>query len=452
MHFEKTGTARTASGPVAYTLIAEDILTDCGGAKDAAVFFSFSYIRQAASDTAERPVIFVFNGGPTSASTWLHFGFYGPRILKQGPDGLPDRTETGGLRDNPDCLLDLADLVMYDPVNTGFSRLADPSYRDRCFSDHKDALLAAAFVRAWLARHGREQSPVYLSGESFGSTRAALMAWYLKESVDLRGIINIGPGYSCAEATPRTYKDLIPVSALNWYYTEGTKPTLSEWIAEVRTFLYETYVPAYHLGSDLPADRFAKIAARLSYYTGLPEKVYLDAGLSVNRQLFRKERLKDRGLKLGSYDGRFTLPADADGDPFLEAFEPAADAALDSFLKENGIVTERSYRAASYDDDPDWDWSFDASPDMFGIMATGMPMDRALSEAMSAYPKLRLFFATGFYDTVATVENTRYSVAHTAMDHTRVTLKEYESGHAVYADDRSRTQLAADIRTFLMNE
>lgn len=445
-------TVRINGIPIPYRYVAEDLQVEAADGKTVFDFFTFSYLRsnRTEEELRKRPVIFAFNGGPTSPSTWMHLGFWGPRILVSGEDGLPDQEQAGRLRDNPDSLLDLADLVMVDPVNTGFSRLLDPDYADQCYGDHGDADSVSRFVLAWLKKYHRIASPVYLSGESFGSARASLMAWYLKEQADIRGILHIGPGYSNAQATIRTYKDFLPVAALHWYYTEGKKKELKDWIDEARDFLFREYVPGFYMGSQLPEENRLKLAGKLESFTGLPAAYYLEHALTIDRNDFRKMRLGDRGLKLGSYDGRFTLPAEDEGDAFLHAYEPGMKAGMEHYLKEMGIHPGRVYRGASWEEDPEWDWNFNASPDMIGFYANRMPMDQAVAIAMKEHERMRLFFATGYYDTVATVENTRYSITHTNVPMERVTLKEYPSGHAVYADDAARHQLAVDIREFLL--
>ena len=432
-----------------YRWCAEDILTKSSDGKDVFDFFCFSYEAETEQDKKKRPVIFAFNGGPTVSSSMVHCAFWGPRILAVDEDGFPCKEEKGKLRDNPDCLLDIADICLIDPVNTGFSRLRYPEYAGEFLGDHQDAASVSEFVMTWLEKHGRKESPVWLSGESFGSTRASLMAWYLKDRADLRGIIHIGPGYSCSQATVRTFKDFIPAAALNWYHHRENKPDFDQWIGEVREFFYKEYVPAYYIGNELPEEKKEYIADKLSYFTSLSAEYYLNHNLRVDRNDIRSMMLSDLGLKLGSGDGRFTLPSDRKGDPFGEIYGPSVSAGLKNILKEMGIETSREYRPSSEKEDDEWDWHYNASPDMIGYYANRMPMDAAVSAAMKEHTEMKIFFATGYYDTVATVENTRYSIMHTDVDPGRIILREYRSGHAVYADDVSRKQLSDDIRKLL---
>ncbi|MBQ9535525.1 MAG: hypothetical protein IJU78_06770 [Clostridia bacterium] len=435
---------------VEYELAAEDMIIDGKDGGAAFAFFCWSYIRRDVPDSISRPVLFAFNGGPTASSTWLHLGFYGPRILRLQPDGMPPSAPPYELRDNPDCLLDICDLVLIDPVNTGFSRLLDEKYAGEFTGDHQDAHSVSLFIRAWLQKHGRAASPKFFSGESFGSTRASLLAWYLKDLQPVCGIVHIGPGYSSDSEALRTFKDLPPAAATHWYYNDAPdKGSLSDFLAECYDFMYGEYVSAMYRGTQLPQEERAKIAAKLEYFTGLSAQYYLEHGLLVSRADFRNMRLAGKGLKLGSYDSRFTLPLSEDADPFAAAYDPPMAGCREAYFAEIGLDMPRRYRAGSYEDDPDWSWFYSASPGIVGMGDYGISMAGAAAGAFKANPNMRFFFGTGVYDTVATIENTRYSVTHTDIPISCVVLKEYESGHAVYADDASRALLAKDVRAFI---
>lgn len=432
-----------------YTVCAEDTVLTSGGVKMCAIF-SVAYLVPG----EDRPVLFAFNGGPGSSSAWLHFGLLGPRISAPDADGMPPANPPYALRDNPDCLLGLLDIVLYDPPGAGYSRVFDEKYAETCFGDHADADVAASFIRAWLIKHGGADRPIYLCGESFGSTRASLLAYRLRD-LDLRGVVHIGPGYTGDELIPRTLKDLVPAAATNWYYDESPdKPPLPALIAQVRCFLEGEYVPALYRGRLLSPAQRRTIATKLSAYTGLPADYYLKNGLKVVRAEFREMLLQDRGLKLGSFDTRFAIPASEKADAMLARFDPCMDAcAREFFQNELELDTGRAYRGSSFDEDDSFGWPFDAEADMQGYggiyYKLGMTVSQAAAAAYKSNPNLRFFFATGYFDTVATVENTRFGVAHTDVPLEAVTMREYPSGHAVYADDESRRALAGDIRTFI---
>jgi carboxypeptidase C (cathepsin A) len=434
---------------ISYAVRAEDTVLETDGEKMCAIF-SVAYL--AAGEN--RPVLFAFNGGPGSPSAWLHFGLFGPRIAACDADGMPPARPPYALRDNPDCLVDLCDIVLYDPPGAGCSRVFDEKFAEKCFGDHADADVAAAFIRAWLEKHGCANRPVYICGESFGSTRASLLAYRLRD-LDLRGIIHIGPGYTGDELIPRTLKDLVPAAATKWYYDESAdKPPLEILVARVRNFLENEYVPALYRGGLLSEAEKRAVADKLAAFTGLPADYYLKNGLKVVRAEFREMLLRDRGLRLGSFDTRFAIPLAEKADAMLARFDPCMDACAHEYLSnELGLDTGRAYRGSSFDEDDSFGWPFDAEIDMQGLGGVyskiGMTVSQAAAEAYKANPRLHFLFATGCFDTVATVENTRFGVTHTDVPLAAVTMLEYPSGHAVYADDASRRALAKDIRNFI---
>lgn len=434
-----------------YQVTCEDTLIRADDGRAIASVFSYAYTLPGSC----RPVMFIFNGGPGSPSTWLQMGFMGPRLAAPDEEGMPRACAPYSLRDNPDCLLDLCDLVFYNPPGAGYSRLFDPADAPLVFGDHADADAASFFIHEWMQTHGKDR-PVYLLGESFGSTRASLLALRLSD-LNLRGVLHIGPGITGEETIPRSIKDLIPCSATNWFYHhDRTWPSLQDYLQPVRDFLYHEYFPALCLGSMLPEEQRQACAEKLSAYTGLEKDYYLTHDLKLSRSDFRNELLKKRGLKVGSFDTRFTLPLDAEGDPTLSRFEPSIDACARLYDSELGLSLNRPFRDSSFEEDFTFLWPFDAEEDMEGLGGNWYPMKMTVAEAVrQAYegnPDLRFFFATGLYDTVATVENTRFAVSHTHVPLDHVELHEYESGHAVYADEASRHQLALDIRHFLMED
>ena len=370
---------------------------------------------------------------------------------------MPVKDGPHALRDNPDCLLDLCDLLFYNPPGAGYSRLFDEKYAPLVFGDHGDADAAEQFIRRWLKKHGRTNAPLYILGESFGSTRASLLAQRLSD-LDLRAVLHVGPGYTGDSWTSRTLKDLVPCAATRWYFDQNPdKGTLEETVAEARTFLMNEYLPALYQGTMLPDAERERIAGKLAKLTGLSREYYLQNGLQVVRAEFREKLLEAEGKKVGSFDSRFTLPLEAEGDPTLAAFDPFIDEGAKLYFRE--IMPElpkRQFRGNSFDMTDEFGWPFDAEADMMGYGGNWYAMKKTVGdcvhEAWLKKPNLRLFFATGYFDTVATVENTRYAITHTRIPFENVTLREYASGHAVYADDTSRHQLALDIRAFLQEE
>lgn len=447
----KSSTIIAGGKQITFQTICGDTILHAADGEEMCAIFSFACVAAGKN----RPVMMIFNGGPGSSSTWLQLGFLAPRLSQPGSDGMPPQSGPYTLRDNPDCLLDVCDLLFYNPPGAGYSRLFDEKYASQVFGDHGDADVAALFLRTWLKDNGRENAPLYILGESFGSTRASLLADRLSD-LDLRAVLHVGPGYTGDCQIPRTLKDLVPCAATRWYFDENpAKPPLEKVVAQARSFLVEEYLPALYLGTQLPQERRKAIAQRLSELTGLPAQTYLENGLQVKRQEFRQQLLAHKGLKIGSFDTRFTLPADQEGDPTLAVFEPFVEEGARLYYRElMGKGPVRELRGNSFNDTDTFLWPFDAEEDMEGLMGNWYPMKKTVSacvhDAWKARPNLRFFFATGCFDTVATVENTRFGVTHTQIPIENVVMKEYASGHAVYADDASRHALALDIRHFLM--
>ncbi|MGN1018798.1 MAG: hypothetical protein ACI4O7_00370 [Aristaeellaceae bacterium] len=447
---ETFSTVRAGDRDITCRTLCSDTLLYAPDGSEMGVIFSVACMAEGEN----RPLMVIFNGGPGGNSTWLQLGFLGTRLSQTDADGMPVKRGPYALRDNPDCLLDLCDLLFYNPPGAGYSRLFDEQYAPLVFGDHGDADAAEQFIRRWLADNGRESAPLYILGESFGSTRASLLAKRLSD-LDLRAVLHVGPGYTGDSWTSRTLKDLVPCAATRWYFDERPdKGTLEETVAEARDFLMNEYLGALHMGTMLPEERKRYIAGRLAQLTGLSEAYYMENGLQVVRAEFREKLLADQGLRVGSFDTRFTLPLTEQADPTLAAFEPSIAACAAMYFAEvMPQLPQREFRDNSFDETDAFPWPFDAEADMMGYGGNWYAMKQTVGdcvhEAWLKKPQLRLFFATGYFDTVATVENTRYAITHTRIPFENVTLKEYASGHAVYADDASRHQLALDIRAFL---
>ena len=425
---------------ISYEAIGEDHIINGEDGNPAYSIFTISYLRKDGGKN--RPVLFFFNGGPGSSSSWLHMAFYGPRIMKLDENGMPLRDGPFELRDNEECLLDLCDLVALDPVDAGYSRLFDNKYQSEFVNDMPDAVSMSKAIRQWIKKYGREDSLKFISGESFGSTRASLLAWLLRDLKPLGGEIHIGPGYTGKIDPARNVKDLIPLAATKWYYDKNPdKLSLENWMEDCYDFLYGQYLKAYHLGSQCPEKLFEETAEKLAFFTGLPAEFYRENNLWVNREYFRAHFLEKEGKKLGSFDTRFTLPKDREEDPFLAAFDPPVEGSRELYFKKELLFDfDRKYRSYSQDDAEGYTWEFVSEPDMAGANAL----------AYKENPDMKFFFGTGYYDSVATVENTRFGVTHTDIPIEAVTMLNYESGHAVYADEESRKKLSGDIRAFLV--
>ena len=251
--------------------LADHVLTGPDG-KAEATMFSWSYLGQGGG--SRRPVVFAYNGGPGAASAWLHMGLLGPVLaqLPEYPDGLshPARFE---LTPNPDLLLDQCDIVLIDPVGTGWARLLDESTAKRHYSTAGDARDFSDFICAWLAESGRENAPVYLLGESYGTIRNVALADVLPESVNLRGIIHVGTSLNVGARTTLlvepNVRRLGANAAVCWYHHHQDECSREDFVAQAMDFAYGDYARALLLGNRLNEAERESVLERLSRFTGM---------------------------------------------------------------------------------------------------------------------------------------------------------------------------------------
>ncbi|NIJ15922.1 S10 family peptidase [Sphingobium vermicomposti] len=417
---------------------------------------SISYV--ATNAGRDRPVLFVFNGGPGSSSVWLHMGLVGPRRAAFTNDIQPETAAPFALADNPDSLLDVADVVLFDPPGTGFSR-ADGAERKRYFSLKGDADLTVAFIQDWLRRNKRWNAPKYLMGESYGSIRAAAVARALAgteagrmEAVTLNGVILLGQvldfmnGGSGDDRAPLTGLSTMAATAA---YHKRTTYSVQDAYAAATRFARDDYVQALFEGDRLSPERRRAIATRLSDLTGLGVDFILEHNLRVTPLMFMSELLRGEGKQIGFYDGRYVLPLAANGgdsvsdDPAMAQYVPGYVAALNDYLSSElkAPNTER-YIPIDFDINSKWDWGQGS-----GVGPSGNYAD-ALATAMRRNPALRLFVAAGLYDLATPPGAAEYVLAHSGIPAEATSLHHYESGHMPYMGP-SRALIARDLRAFI---
>lgn len=426
-----------------------------------AEFFCFTYI--AKRDAADRPVVFAFNGGPGSASVWLHMGVLGPKRVQVPSDAQAAGAPPYPLVDNPHTLLAVADLVMVDPIGTGFSRVV----KDGDSSDHwgvdEDADSVARFVRAWLTKHKRWASPKYILGESYGGIRGPLLVRELQSgfnAVALNGLILISPALDMemvdGQDNDAAFATVIPTyAATAWYHNAlPDRPAkLEPFLSEVRTFVREEYVPALFAGRDLPKAKYDAVVSKLHRYTGLSEDYLRRANLKVSTNRFRRELLRDRGLVIGRLDTRYTgTEADDVGevpssDPFGSGVSGAYVANFRHYLQSELGVQDfgRSYEVMSGEASGEW-----KRPESLDSAFSGyLDVAPALARGMAQNPDLRLFVGNGYYDIATSFFAAEHNIARSTMPLDRVTLRNYPAGHMMYVHEPSFEALAKDLADFI---
>jgi len=441
---------------VHYTATAADVPLEDENGKLIGYVFSFTYTADSAKNANARPVMFIFNGGPGSASLWTHVGGFGPKRVSV-PAPSDTSTASARLLDNASSLLDVADLVFIDPIGTGFSRPAGDGKLEQYFDVRKDAEATAEFIRRWLAQTNRWGSPKYMLGESYGTTRAALTAKYLMGGVDtghlpliaMNGIALLGTALTLGlPPTDADFVGLLPSQAATaWFHDRIDKGgrSLASLVAEVTQFAQQEYAAALYAGSLLPDGRRQEIAARLHSYTGLSENFILRNDLRVAMRPFAAELLADSGQSVSIVDGRYTggtprAPFDpVSDDPSLTRTSPFM---LDGFMTyirtDLGVTLNTRYETTSFVANGQWRWL----EDNYNLAVE-------LGRAMRQNPALHLFVGQGYYDLTTPTGTAMYALTHGGVPMNRVSVKQYESGHVIYITDGEQRQLSADLRSFV---
>ena len=450
---------------IRYTAIAGDTVLVNDAHEPAATIFSFSYIREDVKDRTSRPVFFVFNGGPGSSSVWMHLGFFGPRRVALGDVVNPPATPPFSLQDNPYTILDLADIVVIDPVGTGFSHLLPAGNAKQYYGIEQDGRATVEFIEAWLMRQGRMNSPKFIVGESYGVTRAIVVSRMLMggpfaqtgrlTAIPLNGVVIMGgspmDNYHQETGDLGYVENLPTLAATAWFHKKASAgSTLDSVIVEAQTFAGDDYLKALYAGDRLDARSQRRIAENLASLTGLSADYILQNKLRVSIEDFRKEVLREKGLVVGAYDSRFTMSAGTDegpldpvtDDPAMGKFSAAFVGAMDVYLRDElKVKVDSPYEAISFRPiNSAWDYGSGNKP--------GGPSTRAqdLAAVMRRNSKLQLLSASGAYDCVTTLGGAAYGIAHSGLAPDRVSTRVYASGHMVYLGDAGSAALAADLR------
>jgi carboxypeptidase C (cathepsin A) len=435
--------------------------------KPSAALFSFDYV--AIDDGKDRPVTFVWNGGPGSASLWLHMGTFGPKRVV-----VPSNAEHAGappypLVESRETILDVTDLVFIDPVGTGFSRALGDHDGKEFWGLTEDAESIAAFIRRWLTVNQRWNSPKFLLGESYGTTRAALIADILENdhSVALNGIVFISQALDYAGSTPYVADNLIshityvPTMAATAYYhqrVDAQGASLEEWVQAARDFAVDELLPALFKGNTLDANTRARVRDELARLTGLTPEYVEKANLRVPGTRFAKELLRDQGMIVGNLDARYVgdpvddLTARADFDAASNAISGAYKAAMMSYLQSDlGVTWDRAYLSPA---DPrlsdEWNWNPEGRDKAWE--PHWVNTSHNLVSAMEANPGLKVLVASGYYDLVTPFFDAEYTLNRHGISADRVDYRYYGGGHMMYVNEDARLDLLQDIRSFLKSQ
>ncbi len=437
----------------------ETYLKDKDG-KPRAAIFSTSYVKSGKTDP-NRPVTFLFNGGPGSGSLWLHMGAFGPKRVVVPSDAKDDAAPPYPIVDNPMSLLDVTDLVFIDPVGTGFSKALGKTEPKEFWGVNADAKSVAEFIRIWLRENGRWNAPKYIGGESYGTTRSAAVVNELSagfNDVALNGVLLISTilDFGVQAEVPgnelQYVVNLPSMAATAWYHNHlPERPAaLEPFLAEARAFASGEYAAALLKGNALKGEERAAIRAKLARFTGLSE-TYLDrADLRVTPGRFYKELLRDRGLTVGRLDSRYTgtdydsAGENPDNDPSFYAIDGAYPAAINAYLRGDlKLQMDREY--VSIGGVRDWDWKLGDGRDgnfYFNVAPY-------LGQAMRENSGLRIFVGQGYYDFATPFFGAEYSLSRTGIPADRIQYRYYDAGHMMYVREADLNKLSNDIRAFI---
>lgn len=446
----------------AFMPVRESGLGETHGEPLAAVHTT-AYLLDVAEGSPPRGVCFAFNGGPGSSSLILHFGVLGPQRARIRDDGgLP--APPYALQDNPLSWFEHFDLVFIDPPHTGYSLSASDEARKKLLSVDGDAAALCEVMREWLTRHQRWSSPVYLCGESYGTTRAAAMSDKLCDmGITLAGLILV----SCAmdiqalEFSPRNdlpYAVYLPAYAGTAQYHGALKGQLASSGDAARAaaldFVHGDYLAALHRGHALGERERRRIARRVGELTGLPAALVEHSNLRVTDTAFFVELLRERGLQVGRLDARVTAPMGASRSRQFE-FDPSTDAlvgpytmaGMQYFQATLGYGPERVYNVMSGDAHKQWTWNRGEAK---GNEYTCTSPD--LSRALRRLPHLHVFVASGLYDLGTPYSATEWSLAQLDIPpalHSRITHHRYGAGHMMYTREADLLALKNDLARWL---
>ena len=413
------------------------------------------YERSDVDDRARRPLMISFNGGPGSGSLWMHLGYTSPKQLRISDEGYP--VQPYGVRDNPHSILDVADIVYVNPVNTGFSRVIDEDTDpEQFFGVNADVEYLADWIDTFVSRQNRWRSPKYLIGESYGTTRVAGLAGELQDDqwMYLNGVILVSPtglGLEPEGPEPRSSVLKLPYYTAAAHYHGQLPDELQEramepLLEEVEDFALDEYLPALARGGFLEEARRQEIARRVARYSGLSEQTVLDQNLAVPEDFFWKELLREEGHTIGRLDSRYLgLDRKDAGDeydypPELTMWNHAFAPAVNHYLRDElGFETDLQYHLFG----PVHPWS--GGPEEYDA-------GERLRQAMAQNPYLHVMVQSGYYDGATDYFSAKYVMWNLGTRKTlrnRLRFEGYRSGHMMYLRSADLVTSNDDIRAFI---
>jgi carboxypeptidase C (cathepsin A) len=426
-----------------------------------AQMFYTAYTLDGVPDVSERPLFFVFNGGPGSSSIWLHMGAIGPYRVKMQDEGWMPQPPYR-LEPNEHTWLDFADLVFIDPVGTGYSRAAKSEDNQKYWSVDGDLSSVGQFIRLYLTRNKRWTSPLYLSGESYGTTRASGLSGYLLEGgsgIALNGLVLISTVMNFqtllfAKGNDLPFNLYIPTyAATAWYHgklaDELQQMALRDLLDQVEAWTETDYTLALMKGDKLDADTKQSVAAQLARYTGLDVDYIIESDLRIHIWRFCKALLRDENRTVGRLDSRFkgisgqSIAEFPEFDPSMTAITPPYTAMFYDYVRDQlGYESDLNYEVLNYKVNQGWEWDRGSFADT----------SERLRNAFNRNPFMKVLVAQGYYDLATPHFAAEYTVNHSGIDpelHENVSYAYYEAGHMFYLHVKELEKLKADVVKFM---
>ena len=428
---------------------------------NAQIFYT-AYTLDDVESRQDRPLIFVFNGGPGSSSVWLHMGALGPKRVDMGEEGFMPAPPYR-LVDNDHTWLDLGDLVFIDPVGTGYSRATEEEHNKKYWGLNADLNSVGEFIRMYLSRNERWTSPLYLAGESYGTTRASGLSGHLiDKGIALNGIMLISTVMNFQTIRFTKGNDLpfalyIPSYCATAYYHNKLDDDLQsrdmrDLLHEVEAWSESEYTVALAKGDRLTDDEADAVADQLVRYTGLSKRFIIGTNLRINIQSFCKELVRDDKRAVGRLDSRFigimasTEGQNPDFDPSMHAIMPPYTSTWNQYVRaELGYKSDLDYEILSFRVNHHWNYPNGEFPDT----------SESLRSAFAKNPHMKVFVAQGFYDLATPFFAAYYSLEHMGLDKSlrdNITTAEYEAGHMMYLHVASLNKLKDDVVAFMATE
>lgn len=423
------------------------------GEADAALFYTY-YERTDVDNKSRRPIFVSFNGGPGAGSLWMHLGYTSPKRLKISDEGYP--VQPYGVEDNPHSIIDVADIVYVNPVNTGLSRILNDGEREQFFGVNEDITYLADWIDTFTSRQGRWESPKYLIGESYGTPRVSGLAGQLqgRHWMFLNGVILVSPtglGLEPEGPSPRASVLKLPYyTATAWYHkqlpSDLQSRDLTDLLTEVEEFTIEEYLPSLSYGGYIEDTRKKEIAKQVARYSGLSEKFVLGYNNAVPSSAFWKELLRDEGYTIGRLDSRYKGIDKTDGgdrydypaeySSWKHSFTPAINHYIQDVL---GFKTDLQYMVSG--DVRPWNRESNRTGEM-------------LRGAMAENPYLKVMVQSGYYDGATDYFSAKYvmwNIDPSGKMKDRFRFEGYRSGHMMYLRTEDLKTSNEHIREFIKN-